>query len=159
MFGDERRYGPLSLWAHSHVCSSGRGTDESDGWDLMMVLLQDLATEMNGKQFWPRAHSNQMPTDVVIGTNCYIWGRGRDGGQNRNSAGCYQKFTHQIHIEHLLCLRHCARFWGYRHSSCSSGPRKADIWAAGKQTVTTHYNKCYYRVQRWGMLVQKHRDC
>ena len=38
----------------------------------MMVLLQDLTIEMDGEQFWPRAHSNQMPTDVVMGTDCYI---------------------------------------------------------------------------------------
>lgn len=37
-----------------------------------MVLLQDLAIEMNGEQFWSRAHSNQMPADVVMGTNFYI---------------------------------------------------------------------------------------
>lgn len=37
-----------------------------------MVLLQDLAIEMNGEQLWSRAHSNQMPADVVMGTNFYI---------------------------------------------------------------------------------------
>lgn len=72
MLWDERRYCPLSLWARSHVRSGGRSTDEGDGRDLMMVLLQDLAIEMNGEQFWARAHSNQMPADVVMGTNCYI---------------------------------------------------------------------------------------
>lgn len=73
MTWDERRYDPLSLWAHSHVCGSGRRTDKGDGWDLMMILLQDLAVEMNGEQFWPRAHSNQMPANVVMGTNSDIW--------------------------------------------------------------------------------------
>lgn len=28
---DERRYDPPSLWAHSHVCSSGCSTDKGDG--------------------------------------------------------------------------------------------------------------------------------
>lgn len=31
MCRDERRYNPLSLWAHSHVRGSRRGTDEGDG--------------------------------------------------------------------------------------------------------------------------------
>lgn len=30
MSWDERRYDPLSLWAHSHVCCSGRSTDKGD---------------------------------------------------------------------------------------------------------------------------------
>lgn len=70
MSRDERRYGPLSLWAHRHVGSSGRSTDQSDGGNFLMVLLQDLAIEVNGEQFWPGAHSNEMPADVVMGTDC-----------------------------------------------------------------------------------------
>lgn len=72
VFWDEGRYGPLSLWAHGHVRSSGRSSDEGDGGDLVMVLLQDLAVEMNGEQLWSRAHANQMPADVVMGTDCYF---------------------------------------------------------------------------------------
>lgn len=100
MLWDERRYCPLSLWARSHVRSGGRSTDEGDGRDLMMVLLQDLAIEMNGEQFRARAHSNQMPADVVMGTNCYIWEKGRDGTNTgrQHSDTCWAPATH----------RHCA---------------------------------------------------
>lgn len=54
----------------------------------MIVLLQDLAIEVNGEQFWSRAHADQMPADVVLGTNGDICERRRDvfvggGGQNQ----------------------------------------------------------------------------
>lgn len=72
MSWDERRYDPLSLWAHSHVCSSGCSTDKGDSRDLMMILLQDLAVEMNGEQLWAGTHSDEMPTNLVMGANCDI---------------------------------------------------------------------------------------
>lgn len=136
MTWEERRYDPLSLWAHSHVCGSGRRTDKGDGWDLMMILLQDLAVEMNGEQFWPRAHSNQMPANVVMGTNSDIW-EGEMGSETGSQHFVIKKkkITHELCTEHLLCIRHC--FKGYRHSSCGSCPSKADIWVTGKQVVTT----------------------
>lgn len=81
MFGDERRDVPSSLRTHGHVCSQGHGTDQGDGWDLVLIVFQDLTIEMNGEQFWLGTHSNQMPADVVVGTHGYIWGgRGRVSG-------------------------------------------------------------------------------
>lgn len=158
MSWDERRYDPLSLRAHSHVCSSGCSTDKGDSRDLMMILLQDLAVEVNGEQLRPRTHSNQMPTNVVMGANCDIWEG--EAGHNRQSALCNEQLTHQVRTEHLLCISRC--FWGYRPSCCASCPGSVDIGVLGKQAVTAHgkdwCSRASTRAWRWAKLAQKHKD-
>lgn len=73
MLWDEGRNDPLSFWAHGHVRSCRHSTDQRDGGYLVLVLLQDLTVEVDREQLWPWAHSNQMPADVVMGADCYIW--------------------------------------------------------------------------------------
>lgn len=73
-----------------------------------MVVLQDLAIEMNGKQLWPRAHANQMPADVVMGTNRYIWGK-KKMVTEADSVLCNHIVTHQhvlniYYVQQALCI-------------------------------------------------------
>lgn len=53
MLWDEGRNNPLSFWAHGHVRSCRRSTDQRDSGHLVLVLLQDLAIEVDREQLWP----------------------------------------------------------------------------------------------------------
>ncbi|EPQ20688.1 hypothetical protein D623_10000369 [Myotis brandtii] len=70
-----------------------------------MVLLQDLAIEVNGEEFWSRAHADQMPADVVLGTNGDICERKRDGGKARQSALCGKNFFTPNGSSSCYCAR------------------------------------------------------
>ena len=157
----ERRYGPPSPGAHSHVCGSGRSTDEGHGRDLMMVLLQHLAVEMNGEQFWSGAHSNQMPADLVIGTDCYIWGR----GETRGKTGSQHSVIQDSFTRYALSTCYApgiARFWG--RDTPAAAPalgEQASEWGAHLQSQLTAVSGATEgrREPRGGGHQFRNRDC